>query len=218
MRILEIFAGTKSFSRECEHAGWSVTTVDNRKQFEPTICEDVLTWDYTTHPPVDVFWAGIPCTLYSNASFNRKPEEANILALKTLEILKHFQKLNPNLIYGLENPFSSLLKRQTFMQDIPYKVCDYCQYAGVEEGFGYKKRTVIFGNIPWTPKLCPGKGLCVNMVGTFHKETAQQGIQRKPPHPLQKRTHTQTELYRMPPALCKDLVQAILVNPAVTAS
>jgi hypothetical protein len=210
MRVLEVFCGTKSFSTECERIGWEVTTLDNRATFNPTICTDVLTWDYSTHPPIDVFWAGVPCTLYSNASFKRKPEVANELAVKTLEILKHFQDLNPNLYYGLENPWSSLLKQQTFMQGIPYRVCDYCQYASAEEGFGYKKRTVIFGNIPWTPKLCPGKGLCENMVGTYHKETAQQGIQRKPPAPLQKKTHTQTQLYRMPPRLCKDLVGAIL--------
>ena len=90
MRALEWFCGTKSFSRECERAGWEVTTVDNREKFSPTILADVLTWDYTTHPPVDVFWAGIPCTKYSIASHIRDPEAGNELAIKTLEILKHF--------------------------------------------------------------------------------------------------------------------------------
>ena len=180
---------------------------------EPTICTDILTWNYTTLPFVPyVFWAGIPCTTFSNASFKRNTAIGNELALKTLEILRYFQQLNPNLIYGLDNPWSSLLKKQSYMQGIPYKVCDYCRYATEEEGFGYKKRTVIFGNIPWKPKLCLGEGLCENMVGTYHKQTAQQGIQRKPPYPLQKKTHTQVELYRYPPRLCKDLVEAIKIK------
>ena len=36
-------------------------TVDIDPEFEPTICADIMTWDYTCMGPVDVFWAGIPC-------------------------------------------------------------------------------------------------------------------------------------------------------------
>jgi len=209
MRVLELFCGTKSFSSECIKMNWDVTTVDNNPKFEPDILVDIMQWDYSDFGPIDVLWMGVPCTLYSNASFKRDPEKANELALKALEILDHFQMLNPNLIWAIENPQSSLLRQQPFMRCFPYKVCDYCQYGCPSEGFGYKKRTIIFGNIEWTPKLCPGPGKCENMQGTYHLETAQQGIQRKPPYPLQKRTHTRTQLYRMPPRLCRQLVQAI---------
>lgn len=209
MRALEVFCGTKSFSRECERAGMTVTTVDNRQKFDPTICTDVLTWDFTTHPPVDVLWGGIPCTLFSVASKCRDPERGNELALRFLEILKHFQGLNPNLLWGAENPWSSLLKKQTFMQGIPYSVCDYCQYGTKEENFGYRKRTIIFGNIPWTPKKCPGAGKCTEMVGNWHKAVAQHGKSTNSPPGIQKESFTQTQLYRMPPRLCRALVEAI---------
>ena len=53
-----------------------------------------------------------PCTLFSNASFKRDPTKGNILAQKTLEIMEHFKKLNPKLIWFIENPWSSLLKKQ----------------------------------------------------------------------------------------------------------
>ena len=215
MKVIEIFCGTKSFSNICLERGWEVTTLDNEKKFNPDILIDIMDWDYKSHPVPDILSCGCPCTTFSIASFKRKPEVGNVLVERTLEILEYYKKLNPNLIWAIENPWSSLLRKQDFMQGIPYKVCEYCQYGCPSEGFGYKKRTVIFGNIEWTPKTCPGKGKCQNMQGPYHLETAQQGIQRKPPYPLQKKTHTQTELYRMPRRLCKELVQAIIAQKSL---
>ena len=85
-----------------------------------------MSWGYTCLDAPDVFWAGIPCQIFSNASFKRDEKKGNEVALKVREILAHFRKLNPNLYFGLENPHSSLLRKQDFMQGIQYKVCDYC--------------------------------------------------------------------------------------------
>jgi site-specific DNA-cytosine methylase len=207
LKVLEIFAGTKSFTKECEKVGWECTTVDIDPKFEPSILIDIMQWDYKSHPVPDVLWCGCPCTTFSIASFKRKPEVGNVLVKRTLEIIEHYKKLNANLIWAIENPWSSLLRKQDFMQGIPYKVCDYCCY-----GFPYRKRTVIFGNIEWIPKLCPGKGKCEQMVGPYHLCTAQQGRQLLSRAPLQQETWTREELYRMPPELCRELVQAIMAQ------
>ena len=205
LRVLEIFCGTKSFSVQCElERGWEVTTLDNDPKFCPDILCDIMDFDYKKFPVPDVFWAGVPCTRYSMASFKRRPDLGNMLALKTLEILAHFKKQNPNLIYGLENPWSSLLKKQDFMREIPYVVCDYCAY-----GFPYKKRTMIFGNIKWSGRLCGGPGVCPAMIGNIHICTAQQGRQTLARAPLQQETWTREQLYQMPPNLCRTLVDAI---------
>ena len=90
------------------------------------------------------------------------------------------------------------------MIEIPYVKCDYCCYD-----FPYKKRTMIFGNIQWSGKLCGGAGVCPKMIGNIHICTAQQGRQALSRKPLQKETWTREELYRMPPALCRELVDAI---------
>jgi len=50
------------------------------------------------------------------------------------------------------------------------------------------------------------------MVGQYHKECAQHGKQTKPPWPIQKKQYTQTDLYRMPPNLCRELVEAIVTQ------
>ena len=96
LQCLEVCCGTKSFSKSCERVGWTCTTVDIDPQFEPTICTDIMTWDYTCLDVPDVFWAGIPCQFFSNASFKRDEQKGNEVALKVLEILEHFRKLNPN--------------------------------------------------------------------------------------------------------------------------
>ena len=212
LQCLEVCCGTKSFSKACERVGWTCTTVDIDPKFEPTICTDIMTWDYTCLDVPDVFWAGIPCQFMSNASFKRDVKKGNEVALKVLEILEHFRNLNPNLLFGLENPHSSLLRKQDFMQEFDQKVLDYCCYATVPD-FGYKKRTVIFGNIPFQPKMCPGPGKCENMVGKYHLCTAQQGRQLLSRAPLQQETWTRTQLYRYPPKMCDHLVQAIRNTP-----
>ena len=150
--------------------------------------------------------------VFSNASFKRDEQKGNEVALKVLEILEHFRKLNPNLLFGLENPYSSLLRKQDFMQGFEQRVLDYCCYATVPD-FGYKKRTVIFGNIHFKPKLCPGPGKCENMVGKYHLCTAQQGRQLLSRAPLQQETWTRKQLYRYPPKLCDEIVQAIRNTP-----
>ena len=84
MRCIEVFCGTKSFTTQCERVGWDCTTLDNDAKFQPDILIDILKWDYTDFGPVDVFWSGTPCTLFSNASFKRDPVQGNVLAQKTL--------------------------------------------------------------------------------------------------------------------------------------
>ena len=93
MKVLELFCGTKSFSKECERVGWQCTTLDNDSKFQPSILVDIMEWDYSDFGPIDVFWAGTPCTLFSNASFKRDPTQGNILAQKTLEIFMMTQNL-----------------------------------------------------------------------------------------------------------------------------
>ena len=58
IHVVEVFCGTKSFSKACEKKGWEVFTVDSKKRFKPTLCMDVMDWDYKAHAPPDVLWMG----------------------------------------------------------------------------------------------------------------------------------------------------------------
>ena len=48
MRLLEIFCGTKSMGKVFEKNGWEVISIDIEKKWKPTICIDVLEWNYKT--------------------------------------------------------------------------------------------------------------------------------------------------------------------------
>ena len=75
--------------------GFEVTSLDISKNGEPTMVQDILTWDYKNLPPslFRLIAAGIPCTEYSRAKTvgERNLEWADQAARKTLEIIQYFQ-------------------------------------------------------------------------------------------------------------------------------
>ena len=51
MKLLELFAGTKSVSKVFEAAGWDCITLDLSEKHKPTILVNILEWDYTVYKP-----------------------------------------------------------------------------------------------------------------------------------------------------------------------
>ena len=107
-----------------------------------------------------------PCTEYSTAKTHgvRNIALANRIVQRTLCIIRYALRLNPKLVYILENPQTGLLRRQSFMQRLAYVDGDYCCY-----GFDYRKRTRFWTNRQGLGlKMCPGPGKCPKMVGNRH--------------------------------------------------
>ena len=136
MRLLELFSGTKSVSKVAETFGFDVISLDFKKA---DIKYDILDWDYTIYQSgyFDVVWARPPRTEYSIAKSTgiRKIEYANTIVLRTIDIIKYFN----HKYYIIENPQTGLLKKQVFMDKIPYVDIDYCKY-----GMPYRKRTRLW--------------------------------------------------------------------------
>lgn len=91
MRMLDLFSGLGGASRAMVDAGWEVITVDNNPAFNPTICADILTWNYQG-PPVDLLWASPPCQEFTRKSMpwlkKNHPEEPSLELLKaTIRII-----------------------------------------------------------------------------------------------------------------------------------
>lgn len=103
------------------------------------------------------------CSTYSVAAigYHRKRESDGTLSPKTeyakasdkllvhtLEIIEGLQKMNPNMVYFIENPRAGMRKMKC-MQGLPrYTIC-YCKY-----GFPYQKATDIWTNHP-NPQFKP---------------------------------------------------------------
>lgn len=66
---LELFSGTKSFSKVAKELGYETFTVDNNESLEPDLVESVenLRIDQLPYKP-DIIWASPPCTAFSVAS------------------------------------------------------------------------------------------------------------------------------------------------------
>ena len=188
IKVLELFSGTRSVGKCCDALGWDSVSVD---MIMPADHEcDIMDFDYKQYDRdhFDIIWGSPPCTNYSalkkcwygrrlkdgtiySKELNEKDQaEADILVLKTLEIINYF---NPTYWF-MENPQTGNLKNRDIMKGIPFHDVDYCMYSD----WGYKKRTRIWTNKPlyWVGKLCDGSGACGNMIENTKKHKMGIGI------------------------------------------
>ena len=204
VRLLELFSGTGSVGYTFTAHGWEVASLDEDPKTDANIHEDILTWDHTIYPPghFDVIWCSPDCTQYSNARRGAKTPRnlplADSLVLRSQEIINYF---NPR-VWFIENPQTGLLKDRPFMVGVPFCDVDYCCFCD----WGYKKRTRLWNNVDFKSKLCPGPGLCENIVGNRRKNKSQQGRNSRTTG-LYGAHFSQNTLRETPPLLC-DAIQA----------
>ena len=167
MKILELFAGTRSIGKAFEELGHEVYSIEWDKDFEninwyadiSTIkASDIL----ERFGKVDVVWASPDCTTYSIAAIshhrekvegnlNPKSDYAKFCDLTNINVLKLIEELKPKY-YFIENPRGGM-RKMNFMKDLPRYTVTYCQY-----GDSRMKPTDI-----WTNHPNPGfKPMCKN--------------------------------------------------------
>ena len=181
MRTIELFCGTKSFSKVAESLGHQTFTLDNDSQFDATITEDILTWT----PPAElinanVLWASPPCQGFSVAVIGRNwnhdktpktpsAELAMSIAVRTLEVI---EILKPKY-YFIENP-RGMLRMMPFMQGMRRVTVTYCQYGDTRQ-----KPTDIWTNVPesvWKPRPLCRPGASCHISAPRGSRTGTQGL------------------------------------------
>ena len=208
--LLELFSGTGSVGKSFKKLGWDVVSLDLSPEFQPTICTDLMAWDYRSCPGTfDCIHASPPCTHYSRARTVAKTprdlEGSDALVQRTLDIIAHF---NPR-VWIIENPYTGMMKDRPVMQELEMhrhmKVITYCKY-----GMPYKKATSIWTNLAWTPRpACCKASPCEHLEDGAHPKTAQRaqgkrGGVRRPGDKF--KLH---ELYALPEQLCDELASAV---------
>ena len=144
MKVLELFAGTRSIGKAFEAAGHEVFSVEWDKNFENIdLCADIMT--VTAADIVekfglpDIIWASPDCTTFSIAAIShhrrKNPETGNLDPVSEYakfcdkvdrHVLELIRELNPKF-YFIENPRGGM-RKMTWMQGLPRHTVTYCQY------------------------------------------------------------------------------------------
>lgn len=165
MKVLELFAGTRSIGKAFEAKRHEVFSIEWNKDFEDidlyadvstVTAEDIL----SKFGKPDVIWASPDCTTFSVAAISHHRRKNNLTGnldavsdyakfcdQVNLHVLQLIRELKPEL-YFIENPRGGM-RKMDFMKGLPRYTVTYCQYGDTR-----MKPTDIWTNHP-DPKFKP---------------------------------------------------------------
>lgn len=182
MKTLELFSGTKSFSKVAHRLGHDTFTVDNDPSLEPDWCGDIR--HFVADMPVDIIWASPPCQGFSVAVIGRnwnhdrtpKTDSARLameLAQRTLLLIR---SVKPKYWF-IENP-RGMLRKMPWMDEFLKEMggvrhtVTYCQYGDTRQ-----KPTDIWTNcLEWHPKPACKPGSQCHEAAPRGSRTGTQGL------------------------------------------
>ena len=204
-KLLELFAGSRSVGSEAEAIGMEVFSVDWQQFDKINLAKDIgeLTLNDVPFIP-DVVWASPDCTTYTIAAISthrngtepksdyaKKCDQVNV---HFIGLIKEWLKLNPNMVFFIENP-RGMLRKMPFMQEFKRHTIWYCQY-----GDDRAKPTDIWTNSQtWKPRP-----VCHNGNKNCHHTPAPRG--RKTGTQGQKGSY---ERSKIPQELCREILGSV---------
>lgn len=214
MRMLELFAGTRSVGRVAEQMGWEVWSTDLYPFEDMDVVADVLDLDPASAPwTPDFIWAIPPCTFFSVASIGKhwspnvpteeypvphtpKTKEALLgvrIVEATLALIGYWEEMNPDLLWAIENPMGKLRKLPV-IADAPYRTSiTYCAYGDTR-----RKPTDVWSNFPWA-----ARPMCHN--GDPCHVPAPRGSKT----PGSTQGHKTVDRSRLPELLCREILEEV---------
>ena len=165
MKVLELFAGTRSIGKAFERGGHQVYSVEWDKKFDnidlyadiaTVTAQDII--ENFGYP--DVIWASHDCTTFSIAAIShhrkKNSETGNLDAVSEYakfcdmvdqHVLNLIRELDPKFFF-IENPVGAM-RKMPWMNDLPRYTVTYCQYGDTR-----MKPTDIWTNHP-NPQFKP---------------------------------------------------------------
>lgn len=209
MKVLELFAGTRSIGKTFESSGHEVFSIEwDEKHHNIDWYTDILKVAASDilerFGKPDIIWASPDCRTYSIAAISHhrtkntitgnldpKSEYAKFCDKVNQHVLQLIKELDPKY-YFIENPRGGMRKME-WMQELPIHTVWYCQY-----GDSRAKPTDLWTNHP-EPKFKPvcrnGNPECNHIRAKRGDKTGTQGLKGS------------VERSRIPEDLCRHIVE-----------
>lgn len=217
MEILELFAGSRSISKAAESKGLKTYSIDIEPYDNIDLVKDI-NYLLPEEIPFDpsFIWASIPCTTFSvcqigtHWNLDHTPKtlqawESLNLIHKTLEIIQYFLKLNPDLIFYIENPRGKLRRLIPRITKLDRRTIWYCRY---NDELRRAKPTDLWSNNfydlfnPWgwdpKPECYNNNVNCIHEKAPRGSHTGTQGVK------------TAYQRSTLPKELCTDIINNYL--------
>jgi hypothetical protein len=185
MKVLELFAGSRSIGKICDELGHEVFSSDWTPFDGIDYAVDINQFDVRKVPFIpDMIWASPPCTTFSVASIgkhwtlDRRPKTQDaIMGLqilkKTISIIEHYMQLNPNLIWYIENPRGMMRKMDVWGKILHIRnTVTYCQYGDTR----MKPTDIWTNNYQWQPRQACKNGMSCHVSAPRGSRTGTQGL------------------------------------------
>jgi len=205
LNLLELFKGTGSVGKVANKMDLDVISLDFLEKYKPDILTDILDWDYKTYFKKtnfipDLIWASPPCNTFSVLAYRLKErntktaepysdraKEGTKILYRTLEIIDYCKKLNPKLIFVIENP-RGMMRNDPKIQKLNIATTTYCSYGDIKF-----KPTDFFNNI--------NGNLILKDIGSGEKCKHTIGVQE---------LRRLDDRYKMPPLLIKTILEQMI--------
>lgn len=208
MKVLELFAGSRSIGNQAELMGHKVFSVDWQKFDKIDLAIDIEEMKIQDIPFVpDMIWASPDCTTYTISAISHHRngiEPKSDYAKKCDSVNKHFislinswLKINPSMIFFIENP-RGMMRKMPFVKDFIRHTVWYCTY-----GDDRAKPTDIWTNSKtWAPnKVCHnGNKNCHHQPAPRGSSTGTQG---------KKGSYNRSKI---PEKLCEQVITSVIAT------
>ena len=183
-KILELFAGSRSFSKVAEDRfGCRTFTIDKEPFDKINLVADIEFIKREDIPFVpDIIWASPPCTSYSIAAISHHRNgivpvskfavKSDKLLENTVKLIKQYLIANPLLSFFIENPVG-MMRKMPILKQFDRATITYCRY-----GDSRMKPTDIWTNTLATWYNINGwhpRAKCFNGNHKCHHESAPRG-------------------------------------------
>ena len=182
MKVLELFAGSRSIGKASEILGYKVFSSDLINFEKIDYITSILDFDINKVPfQSDIIWASPPCTAFSVAAIGKnwtkdgdnyiaKNPRADFgleLVKKTIQII---EALKPTYFF-IENP-RGMLRKMPIMANLNRQGVTYCQYGDTR-----MKPTDIWTNsLNWIPRPMCKNGDGCHISAPRGSSTGTQGL------------------------------------------